>query len=98
MLRRISKKERPSTTARNRRKCKIRSKLSGTAECPRLTVFRSNTAMYAQLIDDEGGKTLGSASTVTLKKLKNTVEGAKGLGAAIAGIWAATAALCRRQT
>lgn len=84
MLRRISKKEKPSTTARNRRKRKIRAKLSGTAECPRLTVFRSNTAMYAQLIDDEAGKTIASASTATLKELKNTVEGAKGLGAAIA--------------
>lgn len=84
MLRRISKKEKPSTTSRNRRKRKIRAKLSGTAQCPRLTVFRSNTAMYAQLVDDEAGKTIVSVSTATLKDLKNTVEGAKGLGTAMA--------------
>ena len=42
---------------------RIRRKLAGTAECPRLSVFRSNKEIYAQLIDDETGKTLAQAST-----------------------------------
>jgi large subunit ribosomal protein L18 len=48
---------------RVRRHRRIRAKVSGTAECPRLTVFRSNTAVYAQLIDDEAGKTLLASDT-----------------------------------
>jgi len=42
---------------------RIRRKISGTAEKPRLSVFRSNTAVYLQLIDDESGKTITAAST-----------------------------------
>ena len=45
---------------RNHRK--IRTKISGTPVCPRLSVFKSNTAIYAQLIDDENGVTLAAAS------------------------------------
>lgn len=45
-------------------KMRIRKKVSGTAERPRLTVFRSNKEIYAQLIDDVKGLTLASASTV----------------------------------
>jgi len=41
----------------------IRKKISGTSQKPRLSVFRSNTDIYAQLIDDEGGKTLAAASS-----------------------------------
>lgn len=85
-MRRVSKKEKPSTTARNRRKRKIRAKLSGTGTCPRLTVFRSNTAIYAQMIDDQSGKTIGSVSTASLKDVKNTVDGAKAVGKAVADI------------
>lgn len=48
-------------SARNRRRKKIRAKISGTSTCPRLSVFKSNTAMYAQLIDDERATTLVSA-------------------------------------
>ena len=43
---------------------RVRAKISGTAECPRLDVFRSNKHIYAQIIDDEAGKTLCSASTL----------------------------------
>ena len=43
---------------------RIRSKISGTAEIPRLCVFRSNTGIYAQIIDDEAKTTLCSASTL----------------------------------
>jgi large subunit ribosomal protein L18 len=50
-------------TKRVRRHAKIRTRLSGTAEKPRLAVFRSNKFMYAQLIDDDANKTLASATS-----------------------------------
>lgn len=59
---------------RDRRRAKIRSKISGTAACPRLSVFRSNRAMFLQLIDDSAGKTLVSASSLEVKAAK---EGGK---------------------
>lgn len=73
------------TEKRDRRRKRIRSKISGTAESPRLSVFKSNTAIYAQLIDDEAMKTLASADTRSAsgKKLKLT-EKAKEVGKAIA--------------
>lgn len=49
---------------RKKRHQRIRRKVSGTAECPRLNVFRSNKNIYAQLIDDVEGVTLASASTL----------------------------------
>jgi len=52
---------------RERRHNRIRATVSGTAACPRLAVFRSNTAIYAQLIDDVAGKTLASADTRAIK-------------------------------
>ena len=60
---------------------RIRHKLSGTAQRPRLAVFRSNKNMYAQIIDDEKGNTLVSCSSVELK-LENggNVEAAKTVG------------------
>ncbi len=48
---------------RQRVRRRIRGKISGTAERPRLSVYRSNTAIYAQLIDDASGTTLASASS-----------------------------------
>lgn len=54
--------------ARQRRKVRIRKKISGTAERPRLVVYRSNLHIYAQVVDDEKGATLVSASTLGLKK------------------------------
>ena len=53
---------------RRRRKIRIRKKLSGTPERPRLVVFRSNRHIYAQLVDDLAGQTLASSSTLTLAK------------------------------
>jgi large subunit ribosomal protein L18 len=50
-----------TTSSRDRRRAKIRAKISGTADKPRLSVFKSNTRMYAQLIDDESQTTLASA-------------------------------------
>ncbi|WP_071130227.1 50S ribosomal protein L18 [Enterococcus timonensis] len=49
---------------RQKRHQRVRNKISGTSECPRLNVFRSNTNIYAQLIDDVAGVTLASASTL----------------------------------
>ncbi len=68
---------------------RIRSRLSGTPEKPRLSVFRSNNHMYAQVIDDVAGNTIVSASTVQADVKKdltktNNVEAAKKLGEIIA--------------
>ena len=66
---------------------RIRSKVVGTAEVPRLCVFRSNTGIYAQIIDDEAKTTLCSASTLDKDlKIKNgsNIEAAKVVGEAIA--------------
>ncbi len=68
---------------RNRRHIKIRSRLSGTKERPRLAVFKSNRFIYAQLIDDERSVTLAFASTKDIKA-KGLVEKAKLLGTMIA--------------
>jgi large subunit ribosomal protein L18 len=56
------------TEKRLRLKKKIRAKISGTSAAPRLSVFRSNTYIYAQLIDDTTGTTLASASDVKMTK------------------------------
>ena len=57
--------KRPETRkARDARHARVRKKISGTPECPRLSVFRSLQHIYAQLIDDVAGVTLVSASTV----------------------------------
>ena len=53
-----------SKAARQRRHKRVRGKISGTASCPRLSVFRSLSNIYAQVIDDTTGKTIVSASTV----------------------------------
>lgn len=52
-----------SNKARLKRHARVRSKISGTASCPRLDVFRSNSNIYAQLIDDVNGVTLAAASS-----------------------------------
>lgn len=54
--------------ARLSRKIRIRKKISGTPERPRLVVFRSNLHIYAQLVDDLSGNTLAAASTLSLQK------------------------------
>lgn len=73
-----------NTDRRIRIKAHIRHKVSGTAQKPRLTVFRSNTQIYAQLIDDVQGKTLASASSLGIKdKMKKTEQAAK-VGALVA--------------
>lgn len=54
---------------RERRRKRIRAKISGTAERPRLSVFKSNTAIYAQLIDDQSKKTLAQANGMDAVKV-----------------------------
>jgi large subunit ribosomal protein L18 len=67
--------------ARARRHRRIRGKVSGTAERPRLVVFRSNKGISAQLVDDDSGKTLAGASWVGLKSFKgNKTEQATEVG------------------
>lgn len=56
--------------ARRRRKIRIRKKITGSAERPRLVVFRSNTHIYAQIVDDGNGSTLAAASTLGLHKVE----------------------------
>ena len=62
--------------ARLRRHKRVRGKISGTAECPRLNVFRSSANIYAQIIDDTKGVTLCSASKEAEAILKNTPKAA----------------------
>ena len=64
-----------SNKARLKRHLRVRSKISGTAACPRLDVFRSNSNIYAQLIDDVNGVTLAAASS--LEKDFGTAKGNK---------------------
>jgi large subunit ribosomal protein L18 len=77
------------TTPREKRKARIRRKVSGTPDRPRLTVYKSLKHMYAQLVDDTAGKTLVAVAT-TSKSLKNEVKeddktaAAKKVGAALA--------------
>lgn len=71
---------------KRRRHIRVRRKISGTAECPRLCVYRSNTNLYVQIIDDVAGVTLVSASTLD-KDVKNkhaNKEAAKEVGTLIA--------------
>ena len=70
---------------RKRIHVRIREKLSGTAERPRLNVFRSLNHIYAQVIDDQNGETLASTSSLQLKlKSGGNVAAAKEIGKAIA--------------
>ena len=83
----VSKKSR--TVVRENKHRRLRNRFSGTAERPRLAVFRSNNHMYAQIIDDTVGKTLVSASTNEPEAKKalektNNVEAAAVVGKVVA--------------
>ena len=84
MINKVSKSE-----IRRKKHARLRNRISGTAEKPRLSVFRSNNHMYAQIIDDTVGNTLVSASTLqkdvkaNLEKTNN-VDAAAYLGKVIA--------------
>lgn len=80
-------KKESRNSARLMRHARIRSKISGTSEVPRLSVFRSNKQIYAQIIDDEKKSTLVSASSLDKSlKLENggNVEAAKAVGKLLA--------------
>ena len=82
-------KKQSRSEVRAKKHMKVRKRLSGTAERPRLAVFRRNSHMYAQVIDDTAGNTLVSASTLQ-KEVKdglektNNIEAAAKLGGVIA--------------
>jgi large subunit ribosomal protein L18 len=78
MLRKMVDKDRK----RLKRKVHIRKRISGTAERPRMTVFRSNRSLSIQIIDDSKGNTLASASTLEkeLRNIKANLVGAAQLG------------------
>ncbi len=79
--------KKPDTNkARIKRHMRIRNKISGTAERPRLNVFRSNKNIYAQIIDDLSGKTLAAASTLDkeIEGKGSNKEAAKEVGKLVA--------------
>jgi large subunit ribosomal protein L18 len=78
-------KKESNNEMRKIRHARVRNKINGTSDCPRLNVFRSNNNIFAQIIDDEKQTTLVSSSSVELK-LNNggNIEGAKLVGADIA--------------
>ncbi|MFQ6861871.1 MULTISPECIES: 50S ribosomal protein L18 [Beduini] len=80
MIKKVSRND-----VRLKRHARVRNKISGTPECPRLNVFRSNSHIHTQIIDDVNGVTLVSASSVEMK-LENggNIEAAKAVGAEIA--------------
>ena len=80
----VSKTDRKAE--RVRRHVRVRTKISGTADRPRLCVYRSNTNLYVQIIDDVAGKTLDQASTMDkeIKTKHANKEAAKEVGALIA--------------
>lgn len=78
-MKKIDKKE-----LRLKRRRRVRAKISGTAQKPRLAVYRSLTNVYAQLIDDISGTTLAQANIKEIAKGKNNIDGAKEVGKLIA--------------
>lgn len=80
------KKTAPKTISRLKSRVKIRKKVSGTPERPRLSVFRSGRHMYGQLVDDTTGNILTSSSTLkmSLDKGKSSIEAAKAVGKELA--------------
>ena len=69
---------------KNRRRARIRRKIQGTAERPRLSVYRSNVHIYAQLIDDLDGRTLAAADSREVGEAENRKEAARKVGELIA--------------
>ncbi len=81
MIKKINRK-----LERERRHIRVRNKISGTAERPRLCVYRSNSNLYVQVVDDVAGNTLAQASTLDkeVKTKHANKEAAKEVGALIA--------------
>ena len=80
MINKVSK-----NVTRKRRHARVRAKVSGTSTCPRLNVFRSNSHIFAQIIDDTNGTTLVSSSSLALKlESSSNIEAAGKVGTDIA--------------
>lgn len=79
MINKVSKND-----VRKIRHERVRNKIVGTTECPRLCVYRSNSNIYAQIIDDEKGITLVSSNSLELKLKNVNIEAAKKVGESIA--------------
>ena len=77
-------KKESKNVSRLKRHARIRKNLSGTSTSPRLNVFRSNTNIYAQIINDETGETLVSASSLEMKLNKCNIETAEKVGTEVA--------------
>lgn len=71
-------------TTRLRRKARVRAKINGTSERPRLVVYKSLSNIYAQIVDDQAGKTLVNTSDLKLKTKDNKSIRAKNIGVDIA--------------
>ena len=69
---------------REKRRKRVRRKVVGTAERPRLSVYRSNVHIYAQLIDDDAGETLAAADSRQVGEAENRKDAARTVGALIA--------------
>jgi large subunit ribosomal protein L18 len=82
----MASKTNPQHAARARRQFRVRKKVVGTPERPRLAVFRSNKHISVQVIDDSTGRTLAAASSYEkdLRQNSGSINGAKNVGAAIA--------------
>ena len=65
------------TERRTKIKFRVRNKISGTTECPRMSVFRSNKQIYVQVIDDLKGTTLAAASSLGMEKMNKSEQAAK---------------------
>jgi large subunit ribosomal protein L18 len=80
----MSTKSITNSTNLERRHARIRAKVKGTSERPRLAVYKSNRYLHAQIIDDEAGKTLVSGSTKDVSKGAKKMDAAKELGVELA--------------
>ncbi len=79
MAKKLNKKD-----SRIRRHYRVRAKIHGTEQRPRLSVYKSNKALYVQLIDDVNSKTIASSSTKSLKLKGNNIKNSKKIGKDIA--------------
>lgn len=79
-----SKKTDPKRIARFKNKVRIRKRVIGTSDCPRMTIFKSRKHLYVQLIDDRDGHTLASVSTLKSEKVSLNLQVAEKMGAEIA--------------
>ncbi len=70
---------------REKRRKRVRRKIAGTAERPRLSVYRSNVNIYAQLIDDDAARTLAAADSREVGEAENRKDAARKVGELIAG-------------